>query len=57
MQCIVGYVNCICVSEIKTLYCFVICGALSRYPYKVGDYKSPKSKKNAWKAELGHTAF
>ena len=34
-----------------------ICGALSRYPYKVGDHKSPKSKKNAWKAELGHTAF
>ena len=34
-----------------------ICGALSRYPYKVGDHKSPKSKKNVWKAVLGHTAF
>ena len=34
-----------------------ICGALSRYPYKVGDPKSPESKKNTWKAELGHTAF
>ena len=33
------------------------CGALSRYPYKVGDHKSQKNKKNVWKAELGHTAF
>ena len=33
------------------------CGALSRYPYKVGDHKSPKSNQNTWKAELGHTAF
>ena len=36
--------------------CF-ICGASSRYLYKIGDHKSPKSKKNTWKAELGHTAF
>ena len=34
-----------------------ICGALSHYLYKVRDYKSPKSKKNTWKAELGHTAY
>ena len=32
-------------------------GALSHYPYKVGDHKSPESNKNTWKAELGHTAF
>ena len=35
----------------------IICGAWSRYPYKVGDHKSPKSKKNTWEAELGHTAL
>ena len=29
-----------------------------RYPHKVGDHKSPKSKKNAWiLAELGHSSF
>ena len=36
---------------------YTVCGVLSRYPYKVGDHKSPKGKKNTWKAELGHTAF
>ena len=35
----------------------IICGALLRYPYKVGDHKSPTSKKNTWKAKLDHTAF
>ena len=35
----------------------LICGALSRYLYKVGDHKSPESKKNTWKAELGHTCI
>ena len=41
----------------KHIFMLYICGVSSRYPYKVGDHKSPKSKKITWEAELGHTAF